>query len=184
MNTTTHLLERLRPIQEHQPNLLKVNNLRSSAVLIPILNRDHHQLLFTLRSANLTHHPGQISFPGGRIEKGETAWEAAVREADEEIGLPFSSVQKLGQLNDVYSPRGFHIQCFVGLVEPFQPVLNPSEVEELVWVDLDELFDESLHEIKPWRNHSVHYFDFKEGMVWGVTGLIAFHLRETLLNRE
>jgi len=180
MNTQSHLLEMLAPLKSYHPKELHVREMRTSAVLIPIVNRQNNQLVFTLRSQNLTHHPGQISFPGGRIEENETSWDAAVREAEEEIGLPPTSVRNLGQLDDVYSPRGFHIQCFAGLVEEFQPVLNEQEVERLVCVDLDELFDDNLHEVKPWHGYSVHYFNFKEGLVWGVTGQITYFLRQAL----
>ncbi len=177
----TAMIEKLLPLRAYEPKLLDRKDLRSSAVLIPILKRSGNQLLFTLRARHLRHHAGQISFPGGGVEPEERPWRAALREAEEEIGLAPEKVRPFGRLDDVYSPRGFHIQCFVGLVERFEPRLNPGEVEKLVEVDLDELFDDRLHEVRPRGNFpEVHYFHFKHGLVWGVTGLITYRLRQVL----
>lgn len=179
--TETGMIENLFPLTGYEPRVLDSMNLRGSAVLIPILKRTENQLILTLRSRHLKNHAGQVSFPGGRIEPGEQPWRAALREAEEEIGLNPREVRKCGRLDDVYSPRGFHIQCFVGLVDRFEPLLNPGEVEKLVEVDLNELFDESLHEVKPGGDYrEVHYFHFKNGLVWGVTGLITYKLRQVL----
>jgi 8-oxo-dGTP pyrophosphatase MutT (NUDIX family) len=170
--------QHLTPLQEYAPRQRPTMAMREAAVLIPVLPEG--RLIYTLRSRNLTNHAGQISFPGGRIEPEEDAWSAALREAEEEIGLAPSAVEPLGRIDDVYSPRGFHIQCFVGLCRPFAPRLNPHEVDQLIHADLDELFDESLHETKPWKTRLVHYFNFREGQVWGVTGYITYRLREIL----
>ena len=180
MSRFTHIAEKLKRLPSYQPRKISGSNLRGSAVLIPIVQSGRGQLIFTMRSSDLKNHPGQISFPGGRIEEGERPWQAALREAEEEIGLNPSGVVPFGRLDDVISPRGFHIRSYVGLVEPFEPKLNRQEVESLVQVGLDELFDENLHETKQWRGYNVHYFHFKNGLVWGVTGQITFHLRQIL----
>ena len=160
--------------------MLSGEGMRESAVLIPVVCGKNPQILFTLRSRDLKNHAGQISFPGGVIEAGEDAQTAALREAEEEIGLDPASVDTLGRLDDVTSPHGFHIQCFVGVCPPFEPCLNPIEVEQLVVVGLDEVFDESLHEIRTMRGYDVHFFHFENGLVWGVTGLITYRLRQVL----
>ncbi|MBO1317069.1 CoA pyrophosphatase [Acanthopleuribacter pedis] len=157
--------------------------MRCAAVLIPILKKQAFPILYTLRSQHLRHHAGQFSFPGGVVEEGETPWQAALREAHEEIGLEARDVTRLGRISDAYSPRGFHIECFVAMVEPFEPELNLEEVERVIEVDMHQLFDPKRHSYRPWNKderHHIHYFDFEEGLVWGVTGRITANLREAL----
>jgi len=135
----------------------------------------------------MTNHPGQISFPGGRIDSGESAWQCALREAKEEIGLDSEKVTYLGRLDDVLSPRGFHVECLVGLVEDFEPVLSVEEVDQIFWVPLQDVCDPEKHEVKPWHRVPgirVHYFYFPECTVWGVTGKITFELRRVLMNEK
>ena len=181
-NTDAASLElQLQAIRSHRPRKWPGLGLRNSAVLIPIQEGEKPQILYTMRAAHLKHHPGQISFPGGRIEPGESPWQAAQREAMEEIGLPSSRVHKIGRIDDVVSPRGFHVQCFVARVEAFEPRINRDEVDCIVRVELGELFERQRHETKLWRGlKKLHYFHFEEGMVWGVTGQITFYLREIL----
>jgi len=173
------LLNRLDALKTYRPQTFPSGDHRDSAVLIPIRTEPTPTLIYTLRAQHLKHHPGQISFPGGRIEAGETSWQAALREAHEEIGLEPERVAYLGQIDDVLSPRGFHVTCFVGSFPSFEPAINHDEVERLVEVDLNELFDEERHREQPWgMRHRVHYFDFREGTVWGVTGQITLNLRD------
>lgn len=175
----------LHPLKHYKPSKLEKRWERYGAVLIPILKEEPHYLLYTLRSQHLKKHAGQISFPGGGIDQGEHPYRAALREAHEEIGLPPEKVKVLGRIDDAFSPHGYHIRCYVGLVENFVPQLNPNEVDALIKVSLEELLDESRHEIKPWKGRDVHFFNFAEGLVWGVTGRITYQLRETLKhNRE
>ena len=185
MTVVDTLYRRIEGLKDYQPVLMDVEERRRSAVLIPLLlDGDTPKLLYTQRSKHLKHHPGQISFPGGRLEEGETGWQAAVRESFEEIGMPPHKVQQVGRIDDVSSPRGFHVECYMGLVEPFEPVVNTNEVERIVQVDFDELFDAALHSCRPFFDRDVHYFDFREGMVWGVTGEISFRLRNILQNLQ
>ena len=182
-NSLQHLL---KPLSQYEPKRSNGFGMRGSAVLIPIIDVGAGRLVYTLRADHLKNHAGQISFPGGRIEPGERPVNAALREAHEEIGLEPSMVTPLGRLDDVYSPRGYHIRCYVGLVsEDFIPKINPDEVASMVNVGIDELFEERRHQTKMWKGiRKVHYFDFEEGMVWGVTGRITWHLREVLSGKR
>ena len=179
--SASHVDHILKPLEDYKPRNLHGFGLRQSAVLIPILNRAQNQIIFTLRASHLRTHAGQISFPGGRIESDETPWQAALREAEEEIGIQPQHVRQVARLDDVLSPRGYHVKCFVGVVDHFEPRINHDEVERLVTADFDELFDSDLHSTRLWKKVSkVHYFDFKDGLVWGVTGKITWHLRQAL----
>lgn len=166
-------------LQTYQPRKVGTQNQRRSAVLIPILDLPDYPILYTQRSFQLKNHAGQISFPGGVVESGETAWEAALREAQEEVGIPPEKVQRMGQIDDVYSPRGFHIRCMVGLVQPFQVKLNEWEVTRILTVPFAELFEAAYHQILPWKHFQVHFFHFPAGLVWGVTGQITECLRQS-----
>ncbi len=178
------LFERIKVLEGHQHEERPLlHGMRCAAVMIPILKKQGFPILYTLRSRHLRHHAGQFSFPGGVVEEGETPWQAALREAHEEIGLEAAAVTRLGRISDAYSPRGYHIECFVALVDAFEPTLNEEEVERVIEVDMHQLFDSSRHAEKPWGPNPerlVHYFEFDEGLVWGVTGKITANLREAL----
>jgi len=158
-------------------------NQRPSAVLVPVLDADDPALIYTLRADHLKHHASQFSFPGGRIESGETGIQTALRESEEEIGLDPDSTCILGRIDDVYSPRGYHIQCHVGLVRPFEPRLNSDEVAEIIRVPLSDLADSRRHRVETWERdarHLVHFYQFDQGLVWGVTGKITHNLSRLL----
>lgn len=172
--------EVLSCLRAYQPRTLPAGLLVPSAVLIPVLAGDPARLIYTRRSDSLAHHRGQVSFPGGRLEPGETEQDAALREAQEEIGIRAADVTILGRVDDVVSPRGFHIACFVGWVDCWTPRINKEEVAEVIPVPLQDLFDRRLHETRPWKENpaiSVHYFQFGSTVVWGVTGDISYRLR-------
>ena len=174
----------LSALRDYRPKTLPRADHRGSAILVPILAKGRGRLLYTLRNRNLKHHAGQFSFPGGVVEKGESGWQAAVREANEEVGLPRDHVRYLGRLDDVLSPRGFHVQCYAGLVSPFAIAPNQSEVERVIEVELAELFEPQRHEVKDWKGFPVHFFSFSLGLVWGVTGKITYQLQQTLRDEE
>lgn len=174
------IFEKLDQLKDYEPQTFDAGERRKAAVLVPLIRRNETQIIYTLRAAHLNKHAGQISFPGGAIEPGEDAWTAALREAQEEIGMEPEHVRFLGEIDNCYSPRGYHIRCFVGLVEHFEPKLDCNEVERLVEASMTELFDESLHRTEPWKTRLVHYFDFADGLVWGVTGHITWRLRDIL----
>jgi 8-oxo-dGTP pyrophosphatase MutT (NUDIX family) len=115
-----------------------------AAVLIPLVDRpDGLTVLFTQRSAQLTNHPGQVSFPGGRIETTDTgAWEAAVREAQEEIGLPGDRLRRIGYLHDHLVISGFVVTPVVAYVTPdFELRLDRTEVDDTFEAPLEFLLD-------------------------------------------
>jgi 8-oxo-dGTP pyrophosphatase MutT (NUDIX family) len=127
---------------------------RDAAVLMAIVMHAQPTLLLTLRTDTLSTHSGQIALPGGKLDAGETASQAALREADEEIGLPSSHVQLLGTLPRYTTGTAFHIIPVVALVQPgFTLQANPAEVADVFEVPLGFLMNPA--------HHARHQFEFQ-----------------------
>ena len=134
-------LERLKnTMQTRQRRILELPEFRRAAVLVPLVLEPEAHLILTLRTAHLPTHKGQISFPGGSLHDLETPVTAALREAQEEIGLDSSLVQVLGMLDDVWTPQGFHVTPVLGLLEkPAKLEADPNEVAQILHVPLEVL---------------------------------------------
>ena len=120
-----------------------------AAVLVPLVNRPQGlQLLLTQRSAELPDHPGQISFPGGRLGPGDADHAAAaLRETTEEIGLAPAKVQVLGELATYETVSGYRVRPVVGWIEPpFDLVPDPVEVADVFEVPLEFILDPANHQ--------------------------------------
>ena len=120
-----------------------------AAVLVPLVNRPQGlQLLLTQRSAQLPDHPGQICFPGGRLDPGDADHvAAALRETAEEIGLASTNVQVLGKLPSYETVSGYRVEPIVGWVDPpFDLVPDPVEVADVFEVPLEFVLDPSNHQ--------------------------------------
>jgi 8-oxo-dGTP pyrophosphatase MutT (NUDIX family) len=150
--------------------------LARAAVLVPLVERESGlNVLLTLRASHLRHHAGQVSFPGGRIEPGDAGpWEAALREAREEIGLDPSRVERAGYLRDHLVITGFRVTPVVAFVRPgFELALDCSEVDDVFEVPLEYVLDTANH-----RARDRHFSGFTvltweilyEGrQIWGAT---------------
>ncbi len=156
--------------------------LRPAAVLVPIVEReDGPTILLTKRTAHLADHAGQISFPGGRIEAGETPIEAALREAEEEIGLSRSFVEVAGYIDAHETVTGFHITPVVAFVRPgFALTLDAFEVAEAFEVPLDFLFNPANHQehSRIYKETTRRYYamPYGEYYIWGATARILVNL--------
>ncbi len=160
--------------------LLKSNGtLRDASVLIPIYadQNDLHVVL-TKRAAHLKHHPGQVSFPGGKVEPSDgTLINTALRESEEEIGLLREDVEIVGQLTRYPTISGYEITPIIGLI-PKDYVFTPdhNEVAEVFTVPLQHFLNENNHyniQVKQRGiNHTVHFMPYLSYNIWGATAAI------------
>jgi mutator protein MutT len=170
-------LERLRGILAKRPAIeIDAPQHRRACVLIPFVrNGAGWSILFTKRSENLAAHSGQIAFPGGAVEAGETFEQAAVREAEEEVGIPPRNVELIGRLDDVITHSGFLVAPFAGVIhEPFDVVIQEAEVVEVFEVPVEALLDVTNPEVRyvPFRNKKYPAYFYHHGPheIWGLTG--------------
>lgn len=162
------------------------NNIRA-AVLVPLVERPHGWfVLLTLRAADLTDHAGQISFPGGRIEPEDPdAIHAALREAEEEIGLPMHHVEVVGRLDTWLTGTGFEVTPIVGLVRPPESLIpDPVEVAEVFEVPLDFVLDARNHQRRSrelrGQQRSFFVLPYQHRNIWGATAGMLVNLAEVL----
>jgi 8-oxo-dGTP pyrophosphatase MutT (NUDIX family) len=160
---------------------------RPAAVLIPVMARpEGATLLLTRRAAALRQHSGQIAFPGGKIDAGdEGALGAALREAEEEVGLSRDAVTPLGYLGPYFSTTGFRITPVVALIAPDAPLsLNAGEVDAAFEAPMAFLMDPANHQThsREWKGAMRSYFAMPHGehYIWGVTAGIIRMLWQRL----
>ena len=159
---------------------------RPAAVLLPIVNRPEGlSVLLTLRASDLRAHSGQVAFPGGKIDEGETPREAALREAREEIGLEERFVEPLGWLDPYLTGTGFRVAPLVALVEPtFALRVNKREVAEVFETPFAFLMDPANHRLdeREWQGRVRRFYAMPhEGRyIWGATAGILRNLYEKL----
>ena len=170
------------------PFIADPSAIRPAAVLIPVVARPEATLLLTERAAGLAVHAGQIAFPGGRLELGETALAAAMREAQEEIGLAPELVSPLGALDPYLTGTGFRVTPIVALVDPaFHLVPNPIEVAGVFEAPLGFLMDPANHQIhsRELRGHTRRFYAMPwEGhYIWGATAGMIRILYERVYGR-
>jgi 8-oxo-dGTP pyrophosphatase MutT (NUDIX family) len=161
-----------------------VQPMRPAAVLIPVVDRPEPGVILTQRTSHLPNHPGQIAFPGGSIDPGdESPCAAALREADEEIGLDSRLVQPIGYLDLYLTFSGYRILPMVGRVSPdYSLTLNAHEVEDAFEVPLAFLMDAQNHALhsREWKGLMRRFYAMPYGdrYIWGVTAGILRNLYE------
>ncbi|KAF0676342.1 CoA pyrophosphatase [Profundibacterium mesophilum] len=162
-------------------------DLRAAAVLVPLWERGGRvDVILTKRSSALRHHPGQIAFPGGKIDAGDSGPEAAaLREAHEEIGLAPSRVELIGRLPHHETVTTFSMVPIVGWISgPFTPVPEAGEVAEVFTVPLAHLAQTAHYMVssRHWRGQERRYFQVPYGpyYIWGATARVLRGLAERL----
>jgi 8-oxo-dGTP pyrophosphatase MutT (NUDIX family) len=157
-----------------------------AAVLVAVTDRPEPGVILTQRTETLSHHPGQIAFPGGRIDPGDAgAIGAALREAEEEIGLPRNLVMVIGEADRYQTITGFDVTPVIGVVPP-DLVLVPSaaEVALVFEVPLGFALDTANHveATVEWQGRNRHYYEITwEGhRIWGATAAMIVNLSRRL----
>ncbi len=165
-------------IAGHARRELPLDRFHPASVLIPILAAGGPpRLVLTVRTAHVEHHKNQISFPGGHQEADETDADAALREAEEEVGLPRASVELLGRLDDIYTISDYRVTPFVGWIEaPVALTANPYETAQILEVPIEDLLDPKIHRADDaeWNGDPIrlHFYYWYSHIIWGATGLI------------
>ena len=163
--------------------------LRPAAVLVALIDRiDGPRVLLTRRTEGLRHHAGQISFPGGSIDPGDVdPVAAALREANEEVGLGADLLVPLGYLDPFVTITGFHVYPVVATVSrAYVPRLDPTEVAEAIEVPLGFLLDaDNVHTLEvDWqgRRRALLEFRYEGHRIWGATASMLVNFRRRLEN--
>jgi len=166
--------------------IAEVRPIRPAAVLVPVVDHPEPTVLLTQRAQHLPDHPGQVSFPGGKIDKSDASpLASALREAQEEIGLDRSFVTPIGYLDLYMTTLGYRIVPVIARVAPgFALTLNESEVDAVFEVPLGFLMDQNNVErhSRDWQGMTRHYYaiTFGERYIWGVTAGILRNLHDRI----
>ena len=155
---------------------------KPAAVLIPLVQRAALTLLLTERPLHMKHHPGQISFPGGRVEASDIdAAATALRETEEEIGLARKHIEIIGTLPAYHTVTHYAVTPVVALVRlPFQLTLDANEVADAFEVPLDFILDPANHEkrSRAWFGRERHFYamPYEDKFIWGATAAMLRNL--------
>lgn len=194
-------MENLKRLIRRQPRIQNEDEYFVSAVLLPIIKREGKlHVLFEVRSNHLLRQPGEICFPGGRVEVGEKSrpQDAAIREAVEELGISREQIVLIGPLDYLVTPPGTLIYPYLGMIEDCEQLApNPEEVQEVFLVPLDHFLtnppsmsnvevatryaeDFPFHRVAPsykegWCKRwsfSVYFYEYDQRFIWGMTARI------------
>ncbi len=164
-----------------QKKSLHNDKLIPAAVIVPLFckGNDYH-LLFILRSDQVAHHKGQISFPGGmRSEEDCSLLDTALRETWEEIGLEPSDAEVMGELDDIETTTGFSVSPFVALIPyPYKFVKSPFEIADIFDVPVSALLDDANFKQTGTKNfegeptHTNFHYEYNGRIIWGATASI------------
>jgi 8-oxo-dGTP pyrophosphatase MutT (NUDIX family) len=167
------------------PRLVGGEEFRAAAVLIAVTERSEPGVLLLHRPTNMRAHPGQIAFPGGRLDLGESAIDAALREAEEELGIDPALVRVIGPSDRYHSGSGYDITPVLATV-PADIVIRPNPAEVSQWFEapLAHILTPA-NQVEQWIDYDgvMHPFIeiiWQEHRIWGVTAAIIFNLTRRL----
>lgn len=185
------------------PKRIEQEQERVSAVLIPLIQKeDGYHILFEVRSEKLNHQPGEICFPGGRMEPGETSAETAIRETKEELLIEENNLKFYGPLDYFLSPAGFRVEPFLGELIDYQGQFSKDEVQSVFTVPL-KFFQETKPDLYynridfrpgevfpfkdipggknyPWAEgaYEVAFYRYGGYIIWGMTAkILSYNLK-------
>lgn len=182
------------------------------SVLVPLVEKDGElHLVFELRAAHMKRQPGEVCFPGGRVEPGESFQQCAVGETVEELGIREDDIRIINQMDVMHTYSNFTLFPYLGVikVEALERLnCNPDEVEEIFTVPVDHLINNEPFlykmQIKPlikedfpyekikfpksykWRvgTNDIPIYEYENRIIWGLTGRVTMNLIEVLKGRE
>jgi 8-oxo-dGTP pyrophosphatase MutT (NUDIX family) len=184
-------------IRNHKPKVCDDGVSKASSVLIPIVNyMGQKSILFQVRSESLLKQPGEICFPGGRIEADETPFQAAVRETCEELLIKEENLEILGELDTLVTPFNTIIYPFAAYLYDYQNTYSKFEVQEVFYIPIDFLknyapkcsslsvdmkpyADFPFEKVQggkeyPWAKgvYPVYFYEYEDKIIWGITARI------------
>ncbi|MFD2165961.1 CoA pyrophosphatase [Thalassotalea euphylliae] len=173
----------LFPLAPSQHKFKFADRVKAAAVLIPLVETERGlDIVFTRRADHLKHHPGQISFPGGKVEKQDANYvETALREAHEEIALNPEQVDVLGQLEPYHTITGYQVTPIIGLISGELALqADEQEVAEIFTVPLSFFVDHQNHlkvsTFHKGKKHHVYFMPYKHYNIWGATAAMLADL--------
>jgi 8-oxo-dGTP pyrophosphatase MutT (NUDIX family) len=178
------------PLDRIQPQHWPPGGFREAAVLVPLHEEDGvPSVLLTQRRADLRQHAGQVSFPGGRVDPGETSLAAALREAQEEVGLDPARARVLGRLSEaVVLQSANRLTPWVASVPyPFPYAAAPREVESIWHVPIPALLAPGVHRTQRHAVYGIdvdiHFYEVEGRTIWGATARVLSELLEVWSGR-
>jgi 8-oxo-dGTP pyrophosphatase MutT (NUDIX family) len=184
---TKHHIE--KKLSQHKRITLSREENRKACVLVTLVNIEERlHLLLTKRTETVEHHKGQISFPGGMTDESDASDTAtALREIEEEVGIPETMIEVLGVLDDIHIPSGFVVTPIVGYIESLSELrTSTDEVAEVLLIPLERFFDPALRrqEIRELKgiNRQVFVYDVWKEPVWGATAHIIKQFTDLVLS--
>lgn len=169
-------------LSERTRQPLHLPNYRRAAVLVALTREADPRVLLTVRSTDLPTHKGQIAFPGGSLEANETPIAAALREAEEEVGLQPSAVQILGELDDVFTPIGFHVTPVLGRIalQELAGLQLTPEVVQIITPTLSELrgldVQYEMRTLPDGSSVPLYRYPWQGHDIWGMTARVIHDL--------
>jgi 8-oxo-dGTP pyrophosphatase MutT (NUDIX family) len=170
----------------HDLELHADETLMAAAVLVPVTDRAEPGVILTRRTDTLRRHAGQIAFPGGRIDPGDAGpVAAALREAEEELGLPRDAVTVIGEADRYRTVTGFQVTPVIGVIAPDLPLTpHEAEVAAVFEAPLDFLLDSANHveASVEWQGRERHYYEiiWDGRRIWGATAAMIVNLSRRL----
>lgn len=194
----------MNQLQSREANLLDYHTYPKYAVLLPLIKKENEWfIVFEVRSSHLKHQPGEICFPGGKVEEDDPTFEfAAKRETSEELGISMDTIEKIVPLDYFVTPYGKMIFPFAGIIKEGTPFFENEEVEKLFLVPLNYLKNYSVKEhtihLKveveedfpyekiaggtkyQWQKRSSkeYFYHYENKTIWGLTARILHHFLE------